>query len=645
MNKFFLLIFLLIAYDVSVGQNSNYKWQVDANNQPISYAAELTKAVFKSRPFPYKDISNRPKWTYETGVFLEGIRSVWYQTADGNYFNYIKDAMDTYVDKEGNILTYKHDDYNIDNIKTGKTLLLLHNVTGQKKYFYAAQKLRDQLKTHPRTSDGISFWHKKIYPQQVWLDGLYMGLPFLAEWAKLYNEPALYDDIINQFVHIEEKARDSKTGLIYHAWDESKSQLWANKETGNSKHFWGRAMGWYGLALVDVLEDIPQDHPRRKELLDILDRFVESIVRVADPKTGLWYQILDMPSEDKNYLETSASSMFIYTISKAMEHKYIRKDYSQELFKAYDHLIRNFIVKGADGIFHLNGTVSVGGLGGKPNYRDGSYEYYMSEKVVQDDPKGLGAFILAAVEMEKRLNGFPGKDKKVVLDNFFNNEYQNNVLNQKIKYHYIWDEKDNNGFYLFGKQFQDLGAEISTLTTAPTKETLSNANVYIIVDPDTKKETENPNFMDKKSIDVIKNWVKEGGNLLLMTNDYTNAELDHMNKLSEVFGIKFNKDLENTVTGSEFEMGSLSIDQENPVFSNPSKFYLKEVSTLQLKGSAKAIAFKNGKNMIAISTYGKGKVFAVGDPWLYNEYTDGRKLPKEFENFKAAKELAKWLLD
>src|SRR5690606_36298398 len=199
--------------------------------------------------------------------------------------------MDAFVEEDGTIKTYKFADYNIDNIKTGRSLLLLYRVTGKKKYFKAAELLRKQLQEHPRTKDR-SYWHKKIYPHQVWLDGLYMGMPFYTEWATLFNEDDVYADVANQFTHIEKVARDKKTGLIYHGWDESREQQWANKETGNSAHFWGRALGWYGMAMVDVLEDFPVNHPQRKEILDVLNRFAAAIANVQDKKTGLWYQIL-----------------------------------------------------------------------------------------------------------------------------------------------------------------------------------------------------------------------------------------------------------------------------------------------------------------------------------------------------------------
>ncbi|RYD74868.1 MAG: glycoside hydrolase family 88 protein, partial [Sphingobacteriales bacterium] len=235
-----------------------------------------------------------PRWSYDMGVVLEGAAAVWRNTGDGKYFKYIQSSMDAYLDKEGNIATYKSEDFNIDNIKNGRALLLLYKVTGQQKYLLAVNKLYNQIKTQPRTKEG-GFWHKKIYPNQMWLDGLYMGQPFYAEYAKLMKKDADFDDIANQFIWMEKNARDAKTGLLYHGYDESREEKWADKKTGLSPNFWGRAMGWYIMALVDVLDNFPKEHPKYKELLTILNRTATATVKYQDAKSGVWWDILDMP--------------------------------------------------------------------------------------------------------------------------------------------------------------------------------------------------------------------------------------------------------------------------------------------------------------------------------------------------------------
>ncbi|WP_026905049.1 glycoside hydrolase family 88/105 protein [Pedobacter glucosidilyticus] len=637
MMKRFIIAFL--AGSMGLASCSTTR-QISYQQKPL--AQELSKTVMHKWSFPIENNSRPLKWTYETGVFLEGITNVWKSTADATYFNYVQRCMDMFVEADGTIKTYKLLDYNIDNIRTGRALLMLYRVTGKEKYYKAAAQLRKQLQEHPRTKEG-SYWHKKIYPHQVWLDGLYMGMPFYAEWAQLFNEPEAFNDIANQFIHIEKVARDPKTGLIYHGWDESREQRWSNKETGNSPHFWGRAMGWYGMAMVDVLDHFPVNHPKREEIVAVLNRFAAAIEASQDKKSGLWYQVMNMPDGKGNYLEASASCMFVYTLAKGIRLGVLPTKYEAIAQKAYTGIQKQFLETDAEGFLHLNGTVSVAGLGGKP-YRDGSYEYYLSEKVIQDDPKGMGAFILAANEMQTRNNPQVGKGKTVLLDNYFNNEFRKNIIGQQESFHYVWDEMDNNGFSLLGEHITYTGAKLATLKAAPTAANLAQANVYIIVDPDTEKETTNPNFMDASSIQEIKNWVGQGGTLVLMANDEKNAELDKFNKLAEVFGIQYKKELKNPVTGNQYEMGAIPVPAGNEIFKSAKKLYLKEISTLQLQSPAKAVLTHNNDVVMATAKYGKGLVFAVGDPWLYNEYVDGRKLPSDFDNLTAAKELFHWLL-
>jgi unsaturated rhamnogalacturonyl hydrolase len=212
------------------------------------------------------------KWAYDQGVVLKGIEGLWLRTGDKKYFDYIQKSMDFFVNDSGDIRTYSLSNYNIDNVLCGRNLITLYNVLGKEKYFKAASTLRDQLRTHPRTKAG-GFWHKKIYPWQMWLDGLYMGEPFYAEWAKYFHEDTAFNDIAKQFILMERFARDAKTGLLYHGYDESREQQWANKTTGLSPHVWARAMGWYGMALVDVLESFPENHPKRDSIIQILNRF------------------------------------------------------------------------------------------------------------------------------------------------------------------------------------------------------------------------------------------------------------------------------------------------------------------------------------------------------------------------------------
>jgi unsaturated rhamnogalacturonyl hydrolase len=602
--------------------------------------AETVMTIWKDSMQTDKD---KPvKWAYDQGVVLKGIEGLWLRTGDKKYFDYIQKSMDFFVNDDGTIRTYKLLNYNIDNVLCGRNLLMLYNVLGKEKYYKAAATLRDQLRSHPRTKEG-AFWHKEIYPWQMWLDGLYMAQPFYAEWSKTFHDDAAFTDIARQFILMERHSRDAKTGLLYHGYDESRKQQWADKTTGRSPHVWARAMGWYGMALVDVLENFPENNPHRDTLERILNRFATAVVKYQDKKTGLWYDIVDMAGKDKNYVEASASCMLVYALAKGVRLGSLSASkYLPAAKKGYAGIIKNFITTD-NGQVNLHGTVSVSGLGGNP-YRDGSYDYYISEKVVVNDPKGVGAFLLAGNEIEILPTRAIGKNKLVLLDNYFNHETRKDITGKTVPYHYVWDEMDNNGFSMLGEIFKQNGGKIATLAEAPVYENLSAASVYIIVDPDTEKESLQPNYMQPKDVKAIYNWVKEGGVLALLMNDSVNAEFEHFNTLAEKFGIHFNQDNKNRVKGTNFEEGAVLIPPNHSIFKNVKKAYIKELSTLKVTAPAKSVLKKDGDNLIAVAKVGHGFVFAVGDPWFYNEYIDGRKLPPEFQNYQAAQDFAKWLL-
>jgi unsaturated rhamnogalacturonyl hydrolase len=339
------------------------------------------------------------KWAYEWGVVLKGILGVWSQTGSQDYFDYVKANVDRFVQPGGQVLTYSIDEYNLDQINAGKLLFPLYAATGDDGYKQAADLLREQLRTHPRTSEG-GFWHKLIYPHQMWLDGIYMASPFLAEYAAALNVSQDFDDAAHQITLIEQHTRDTKTGLLYHGWDESREQKWSDPITGCSPHFWGRAMGWYLMAIPDVLDHLPPNYPQRESIIAIFKQAIAAITAVQDQPTGLWYQILDQGDRQGNYLEASASCMLVYAIAKGIRQGLLDNGYKPVVDKAYSGILENFVEVDREGLVNLNRICSVAGLGGTP-YRDGSFDYYVGEKIVTNDFKGLGAFILAAVEMNR----------------------------------------------------------------------------------------------------------------------------------------------------------------------------------------------------------------------------------------------------
>ena len=614
-----------------------------------SNAQTLSEKVAATTMSIWKDsfaLDNKPaKWTYDMGVVLKAMEDLWYKTGDAKYFSYMQKQVDVFVKDDGTIKTYKVEDFNIDNVCNGRILMSLFKVTNNEKYWKAATTLRNQLSKHPRTKEG-GFWHKKIYPNQMWLDGLYMGEPFYCEYADFTNDTAAFNDIANQFIWMEKHSRDAKTGLLYHAWDESKEQKWANKTTGCSPNFWARAMGWYATALVDVLDYFPENHNKRKDLIAILNRLIIALEQQQQKQSGLWFDVMNIPANNKNYLEASASCQFVYAIAKGVRKGYIPATKIAIAKKGYDGIVKQFI-KEENGQTVLTGTVKVSGLGGNP-YRDGSLDYYFSEPVITNDPKGIGVFMAAAVEMEMLETLGLGKGKVVMLDSYFNSEKKKDITGIEKSWHYKWNEKSNGGFSLLGNVFNTYGATTKTLYEAPTVTNLNKADVYIIVDADNVADNPTPNYMSEKDAKAIYDWVKKGGVLLLFHNDKGNCDFEHFNILAKRFAFEFNSDSRNKVEGKKFEQGAL-IPLDANFFKTSSKLYLKEISTIDISNKSYnenfQIRFKNEKdNLMVIGGKYLGTVFAVGDPWLYNEYVDGRKLPAEYENFKAANDLVKWAL-
>jgi unsaturated rhamnogalacturonyl hydrolase len=375
-------------------------WAQGKKKNPLPWSQRAAHAAMARWPNGHLDGPNgRPALRYELGTYLEGIDGVWRNTADVRYYNYIKNAVDEIVTPDGKIPTYKPTEFQLDSILMGRQFLRLYGVTQDQRYLTAATLLYDQLQKQPRTASG-GFWHKERYTNQMWLDGLYMAEPFYAEYAVLTHHSEKFADIALQFTLVAEHMRDAKTGLLYHGWDESKQQRWADKTTGFSPEFWGRAMGWTMMALVDTLDYLPADAPERKQLIAILNEESAALERVQDAKTGLWYQVLDKGGEKGNYLESSASCMIVYALAKGVRRGYLPASYLTVATRGYQGILAHFIQVGPGEDVSVTGTVKVGGLGGTP-YRDGSYAYYLSEPVVANDPKGVGPFLMAATEIEQ----------------------------------------------------------------------------------------------------------------------------------------------------------------------------------------------------------------------------------------------------
>ncbi len=338
------------------------------------------------------------RWAYVPGMLLMAMARAGVQLKDERYVSFMCRHMDHYIGEDGAIRGYSLEEYNLDQINQGKNLFLQLERTGDSRYIHAADTLAAQLISQPRTAEG-GFWHKKVYPFQMWLDGLYMASPFLAEYAKVFGRPELTDEVAHQLLLVERKTRDRRTGLLYHGWDESREQEWADSQTGLSKNFWSRAMGWYAMAVVDCLEHFPITHPKRGTIIGIFQRMCQALVQVQEPESGLWYQVLDQGARKGNYLEASGSIMFVYAMAKGLRLRYLEPSFRAPMLHGFAGIIGRLVTEDGQGV-HLHQICNGAGLS---KDRNGTFDYYISEKIVSDHYMGMGPLLLAALEVERYL--------------------------------------------------------------------------------------------------------------------------------------------------------------------------------------------------------------------------------------------------
>jgi unsaturated rhamnogalacturonyl hydrolase len=362
------------------------KWSVRMANNVLATSDSLIYYVDRN-----------PKWAYD--VALLGMAIDRLGTVDKKYHEYMKAWVDHFVKPDGSVTDYKMSEYNLDRIFPGRNVITLYKLHPETRYKIAIDGFIEQLKSHPKTNSG-GYWHKKIYPWQMWLDGIFMASTYMAQYAKEFNTPEWFDVATKQTKMIYEKTLDPSTGLLMHAWDESRSQKWCDPSTGKSHYPWSRATGWYIMAIVDILEYLPENHPDRAELISILQKTCDALLKVRDPKSGIWYQVLNYGGKEGNYLEGSGSAMNAYVFAKGARKGYLDKKYLAIASSAFDGIVKELITVDDKGVITFNNICGGCGLGGTP-YRDGTYEYYVNEKRVINDTKGVGPFIMAAIELDK----------------------------------------------------------------------------------------------------------------------------------------------------------------------------------------------------------------------------------------------------
>ena len=370
-----------------------------SSNNALQLAQEIGKSEMRHNPELWTcDGAEKPKWEYTPTLMARAFVELYNETGDTVYLNHAQRFADQFINEDGAILTYKQSLYNMDRIQGGNFLILLNEINPQPQYLTAIETLRDQLRNQPRTAEG-GFWHKQVYEHQMWLDGLFTGTTFYARYAAWKPEPEAWSDIANQFLTVDKHTRKAN-GLNHHGWDESRQMAWSDSVTGCSAETWGRAEGWYVMALVDVLELMPADQPERPELIAILNRVMEALMAVQDKDTHLWYQVPDKGAQEGNYLESTCSAMYCYAMAKGVRIGVLDKNYKKEAQQVLEGLKAHKIVTNEDGTLSLIDCCAVAGLGGNP-FRDGTYEYYIHERIRKDDPKGVAPLILACLELHR----------------------------------------------------------------------------------------------------------------------------------------------------------------------------------------------------------------------------------------------------
>jgi unsaturated rhamnogalacturonyl hydrolase len=391
----YIAVLLLIFSSEIVAQAS----ETAALADNLKWSERTARTILNKYPKAYQiDGTEKPKWDYKMGLVLSAFEKLYQKTNNKKYFDYIKQYADELIDADGNISKYDIKEYNIDCANPGKLLFNLYDKTSDKRYLKVIQQLRSQLETQPRTASG-GFWHKEIYANQMWIDGLYMAEPFYTQYTVKYENGKALDDIARQFELVQNHLVDKKTGLVYQAWDESKQIGWANPETGTSPTIWGRGIGWYMMALIETLDYYPKTHPKYKTLIGYLNQIAKSAEQHKSA-SGLWYQVADKPDLKDNYLESSSSAMIIYALAKGADKGYLASNYKKQAQKSFDAYLKEFVKKDDKGQVTISNVSSNVGLGGKP-FRDGTNDYYIKSKAKDNSSPALAAFMLSAMELNK----------------------------------------------------------------------------------------------------------------------------------------------------------------------------------------------------------------------------------------------------
>jgi unsaturated rhamnogalacturonyl hydrolase len=555
-------------------------------------------------------------WDEETGLQLQGLNAAWYNTANGDYFRYGKSRIDEYLSvREQNDPGSRNTNVVVDAL-LGRQLLLLYRVTLDAKYYKAATEIRQQV----AAACDISFSGSNESRSGV----VCTGQPFLAEYSSVFQEP--YD-----FAGITQSFR---------RWNEVAHRPAAGKETADP----GTSVtAQRALALVDSLSYFPQEDPGRPELIAMLNRIANEAVQLQDSETGLFAEWPQSTASNHRPASVTTDCVLVYALAKGARLGYLPESTSSYAERAWRGILKRFVQQNSSGTVELTGEFP-----GRESTRNAAAK---DNSVVSSDASnqgaGLGALLLASSEIDLVPTVVIAHGEKVMLDAWYNSQRRLNAAGQSEYFHYKWDDLSNSGYALLGHMFQSYGAMTETLYDAPTQSNLAKAQFYIIASPDIPIKNPNPNYMTTHDVDEIAAWVKDGGVLVLMENDPPNADLPHLNLLADRFGIHFDQVLHHHIIGEHIEEGRIPVAAGGPIFKRPHILYMKDTCAISLREPAMALLSDRGDIVMATAKYGRGTVFATVDPWLYNEYTDGRNKPQiynQFDNFAGGRELVQWLL-
>jgi len=585
--------------------------------QSATGAERIAKTIIRLNPVNETETRPANAWDDETGLQLEGLNAAWYNTANGDYFRYIEGTIDKYLSAGESNATDERTASTLDRDLLGRQLLLLYRVTLDAKYYKAATAIRQQIAAACDISSSGSSELRSEMPCAA--------QPFLAEYAAVFQEPQDFVGITRSFMRWSEKAHPPAEG----------------NETATADAV-SLAIARLAMALVDSLSYYPQEDPGRPELIAVLNRISTEAVHRQDSETGLFDEWSGSSASNHRPASATAESLLVYALAKGARFGYLPERDSLHAQLAWQGVLKHFVRSDSSGDVMLTRRSLGGELSGNAATEDKSAPSHEASK-----NDGLGALLLAATEIDLAPTAAIARGETVMLDAWYNSQQRQNAAGQSESFHYKWSDLSNSGYALLCHLFQSYGAMTETLYSAPTQSNLAKAQFYIIASPDIPVKNPSPNYMSDHDADEIAAWVKNGGVLVLMENDGPNADISHLNLLADRFGIHFDDVLHHHIVGVHVEDGRIPVAAGGPIFRHPHTLYMKDTCAISLREPAIALQRDRGDVIMATAKYGRGTVFAAVDPWLYNEYTDGRNNPQiynQFDNFAGGKELVRWLL-